>query len=536
MSMVLTRSPLEVIGMNEGGAQKRRSARLSHEGEAEHEPPAKRSRANGVSTTTINTKQQAGDTGKAPAKKGRKVYDQDDEGFSFTKGKRGRPNAAKETVNEATPLNDKPKAAPAVPAEPFGDAPVLRKPGKQEQPLKPAQKKTRRRLPTTPEREVVGKVVRRSKRLSNENDPAADISEGPAVQESTDAETQRKAQRSPNPEKAAPLTVAKKRKHGANGVEEERIMTISLPFADTPVIRRNKEMRKNSAESHRRSSAGMRGKRASSLIDEGRGHALPHAEVPSSEFFKHISADLTEPRRMRCLLGWCGTRSLPHKPNPQQDSSTQVDIELQAAQTAHAVEEELAQDLISKGTLSDWFSRDDSVPPQIPLRKKSNPRNLTNAAKAEELEKELERLTIERAEWDEVAHSAACTTNTPLERREAEPGQMSPILLDTLDSPQRRIFEQLQQPEVELAIQPEMLHDRLKAISRDLEFSVDQFAHGIHALSTTRETAERAAEQSLADAARVLEERERQRAAASNRVDQMDVLRGLARVLNAQYR
>ena len=106
MSMVLTRSPLEVIGMNGGGAQKRRSARLSHEGEAENEPPAKRSKANGVSTTTINTKQQDGNTAKAPAKKGRKgminpgphencqltralVYDQDDEGFSFTKGKRG---------------------------------------------------------------------------------------------------------------------------------------------------------------------------------------------------------------------------------------------------------------------------------------------------------------------------------------------------------------------------------------------------------------------------------------------------------------
>ena len=145
------------------------------------------------------------------------------------------------------------------------------------------------------------------------------------------------------------------------------------------------------------------------------------------------------------------------------------------------------------------------------------------------------RLKAERAEWDEVARSAA-TTNTQPDRSDAERGQMSPILLDALDSPQRHILEQLQQPEAESAIQPETLHGRLKAISQDLEFSVDQFAHGIHALSTTRVTAERVAERSLADAAQVLEEREKQRASTSNPVDQMDVLRGLARVLNAQYR
>lgn len=42
---------------------------------------------------------------------------------------------------------------------------------------------------------------------------------------------------------------------------------IALPFADTPIIRRNKEMRDN-----RRSSLGMRGRRASSLIDGGKSN------------------------------------------------------------------------------------------------------------------------------------------------------------------------------------------------------------------------------------------------------------------------
>lgn len=62
--------------------------------------------------------------------------------------------------------------------------------------------------------------------------------------------------------------------------------------------------------------------------------------------------------------------------------------------TARVVQEELSQDLVTKGTLSDWFSRDEAVPPQIPLRKKPNPRNITNAAKAEELERELERYAV----------------------------------------------------------------------------------------------------------------------------------------------
>jgi len=59
--------------------------------------------------------------------------------------------------------------------------------------------------------------------------------------------------------------------------------------------------------------------------------------------------------------------------------------------TARVIQEELAQDLITNGSLSDWFSRDESAPSQIPLRKKPNPRNVANAAKAEELERELAR-------------------------------------------------------------------------------------------------------------------------------------------------
>lgn len=150
--------------------------------------------------------------------------------------------------------------------------------------------------------------------------------------------------------------------------EDDKTTKIALPFADTPIIKRNKEMRKASADTNRRSSSGMRGRRASSLIDEGRGNgeffcasagrqsrsfectngryevfpdnfranpissALPHPEVPTAEFYKHISAELTEPRRMRCLLGWCGNRALPPKPDAPKQSSKEANDEFQALQ------------------------------------------------------------------------------------------------------------------------------------------------------------------------------------------------------------
>ena len=43
--------------------------------------------------------------------------------------------------------------------------------------------------------------------------------------------------------------------------------------------------------------------------------AMPHDEVDSSEFYKHIASDgLSEPRRMKQLLTWCATRALGEKP------------------------------------------------------------------------------------------------------------------------------------------------------------------------------------------------------------------------------
>jgi kinetochore protein Mis13/DSN1 len=92
---------------------------------------------------------------------------------------------------------------------------------------------------------------KRSKRISVEPQQATSHNERPAHKDSSRA-------RARTPE---------------NNYISTESTKIALPFADTPVIRRNKEMRKASNES-RRSSLSMRGRRASSLIDSGTSNGL----------------------------------------------------------------------------------------------------------------------------------------------------------------------------------------------------------------------------------------------------------------------
>lgn len=396
------------------------------------------------------------------------VYDQvdDDDGFMFSKGsKKGK--SAKANATTTAKSTTEAQAGAGATGKTGHDASA-------ETAAPKTAKKTRRQMPSTPERDAADRTVRRSKRISNEHEqPQPEPQASPIRASHAKAQLNTK-ERSPSPEKARPVTVEKKRRRvveaegdGAErAVEEQRTARIALPFADTPVIKRNKEMRKASADmaaksasagGSRRTSSGMRGKRASSLMEEGKGSgefapesfalpvhfgfatdglldelqgreafdpflssplplftsgsqgdssqtprvhsadetfpppALPHPEVPTSEFYKHISADLTEPRRMRCLLGWCSNRALPPKPSAPTSRGPEAQMEFQALQAARVIQAELAQDLVSRGVLSDWFSRDESADVKTTVKKAPNPRNVTNASKAEELEAELER-------------------------------------------------------------------------------------------------------------------------------------------------
>ncbi|KAK0873423.1 hypothetical protein LTR87_011990 [Friedmanniomyces endolithicus] len=561
MSTVLPRPPLEPLGMNGGSTSKRRSARLSVEGA--NEPPAKKSRVNGAQAT--NTKELDGDANGLPKRRARKAYDEEVDGFAFKKGVRKAKEPKQPAVRNSVTEEQLPAAvgpAPAKVASPVKPQGPASAQSEAAAAPKPVPKKARRRFPTTPEREAAEKPARRSKRLSNEHEPA---DPAPSPLKPSHAKSHANTERSPSPEKARPITIEKKRKRGVNGVEEEeKIMRITLPFQDTPVIRRNKEMRKGGDDGgHRRSSSGMRGRRVSSMMDEGRGNALPHTEVPTAEFYKHISAELTEPRRMRCLLGWCGTRALPSKPEAPKDSSQASSLEFQALQAgksglspgideadlkadidvARVIQAELSNDLVTNGTLSDWFSRDEAAPPAIPLRKAPNPRNIANTAKAEELERELETLKAERANWDALTRSAVPTIPPTDPEADADPTPLSPLHPDLLSTPEREILAQLQNPTTTTTTttepnptNPEAIQHRLRTVATTLEFSLDNFAHGIHVLATTRETAERLAEKSLAGAAEVLEARDKERRSEGGGADAMDALRALGKVLNGRRR
>lgn len=139
----------------------------------------------------------------------------------------------------------------------------------------------------------------------------------------------------------------------------------------------------------------------------------------------------------------------------------------------------------------------------------------------------------ERAEWDELIASAAPKPSPEvLDTNES----LSPIRPELLDSSQRVILEQLQAPTTQSLTEPAALQQRLRNISENLEFSVDQFAHGVHSLIAAKETAERLADRTLSDAAAMLEEREKERMINGKAVDPMDALKGLAKVLNSQQR
>ena len=240
--------------------------------------------------------------------------------------------------------------------------------------------------------------VRRSKRLSDEHEaqhtgspppPKARRKEPapamPATAIMTEDEAPMEVQQ---PAQARPSPPGEQIEDNQKEDDQEHSATkISLPFADTPVIRRNKAMRENkSGKGERRSSLGMRGRRASSLIESGNSNALPHSEVDIPDFYKHIECEgLPEPRRMRQLLTWCATRALDQKPMGAgfEDSS--------AISAARVIEEELLKELSNRSELSDWFAREDvPVQPKV-IAERPNPKNLQNAEKIGELEQQINR-------------------------------------------------------------------------------------------------------------------------------------------------
>lgn len=128
-------------------------------------------------------------------------------------------------------------------------------------------KKRRNRMSFSTPNIRAEKPVRRSKRLSDE----AECKDG-SPQRRVRREEEAPAQDLKRPEeiKRPPERQKTPLPTRVNINEDHSATKIALPFADTPVIRKNRAMREGkSAKGERRSSLGLRGRRASSLIDSG---------------------------------------------------------------------------------------------------------------------------------------------------------------------------------------------------------------------------------------------------------------------------
>ncbi|KAK7415394.1 hypothetical protein QQX98_005933 [Neonectria punicea] len=308
-----------------------------------------------------------------------------------------------------------------------------------------------------------------------------------------------------SPEQRAPLPAAK----------------ITLPMSDTPVINRNKEMRKKN-NGNRRSSLGMRGRRASSLIDSGQT-AIPHREVDPAGFYKHIEADgLTEPRRMKQLLTWCGERALAEKPPHGTPNSS-------AILGARAIQDQLLKDFAARSEFSDWFSRDDDVT-KAPVVLLPNPRNLELDEKMAQLEINIKRLQDEKKAWQAIRKPPPELPPLFTEN------ETDPIILpdfNLLDPEEGRIRGYLADEAVSFETIRSETELRLRTIQSSLEFQVDQLVDNVHKLEQRVLVAGKEAEKVLSISALRLRQRdEREKASAGTKeMPVMEVLRSLGNIL-----
>lgn len=379
--LTLTRTPLSLVtnthyamsASDDRRTTRRTSARLN---EKENAFPG----ANGVDEDAANTKSIATrgkGKGAAAAKAGKRKqdYDEDDDGFMFTRTKTKRTKTAQAT------------------------APVAEEPEPEVVQAQPAKKRGR---PRTVDDDV---LVEREQNQAQRADaaPALKVARtGPTDRRDEDPapievkKKQRSRAKTPETELAAAQVEDDEQPRGRSRhtpVATQGVSTkIALPFADTPIIRRNQEMRRGTQGS-RRSSLGNRGRRASSLIDGGRSSALPHEHVESDEFFKHIESGLPEPRRMKQLLTWCATRALGDKNKRGVDAGGK-DANVRMA--AREIQQQILKDFGVRSEMSDWFGREDTdvAKTKGPIVKKPNPRNLANEAKIKELEQQLQRYVL----------------------------------------------------------------------------------------------------------------------------------------------
>ncbi|QYT05532.1 hypothetical protein H0G86_012426 [Trichoderma simmonsii] len=376
-------------------------------------------------------------------------------------------------------------------------------------------------VPDEPPAKASKRGTRKSTRVSNEDAALEEEQQPPPRTNGSSASQSRTKKASKH---KAPPPVTQEEEEDMSIVEEtaERPTKIALPMSDTPIINRNKEMRKKGGNGSRRSSLGSRGRRASSLIESGQT-AIPHREVSTSAFYKHIEADLLEPRRMKQLLIWCGERALSEKPRGTLNSG--------AVLGARAIQDQLLKDFASRSDFSDWFNREDKAP-KAPVILRPNPRNIELDEKLATLQARIKRLQEEKKAW--LAIRKPPPEQPPLftpKEKEAETITLPDF--DLLDPDEGKIRGFLVDETNSFASIRSQTQARLRNIQSSLEFEVDQLADNVHKLEQRVKVAGTEADRVLSLSAvrlREREEKERERV-GTKELPIMEVLRSLSLIL-----
>ncbi|OJJ44380.1 hypothetical protein ASPZODRAFT_144951 [Penicilliopsis zonata CBS 506.65] len=518
---------------------------------------------------TAAAEEQNGENLPNEMKKRKAVFDEDIEGFQFSRKPSKKPKSttidAMSEISESVEHSSPPKRGRPKKNTAKGQENAT---GSHITAAVPTEPATTTTITTTA---AATKRTRRTSQIVAEAAPETSIASTPRSL---------RAGRGPPPPPVESLPPEKKRKRGRpskSNVEETNgyispepepsgTSKIALPLADTPVIQRNKEMRGTKSGKQRRSSLGMRGRRASSLIDSGASNggnpfpqeqqthpillpiadisvlvALPHKAVGTAEFYKHIAADLPEPRRMRQLLIWCATRAMGDKPSGSRSEDESARL------AARVIQEELLKDFANNSELSNWFAREDVAPPAVVV-KKPNPKNIQNTDKIKELEEQIQRLQRERHALNALLRlppipsiqpppppSTEAPTNGQQKSPTAEPSEVSnqeevnPSLLDPSQQAILALFQGKQEqepttsPDLSLPpFPPSAISSRLSRLTSSLAPTFDSFAAGIHDIELYRTTADSVSSRILRVCAERLDERDARNALRSLVLDDHD--------------
>ncbi|KAK6339556.1 hypothetical protein TWF718_008959 [Orbilia javanica] len=270
---------------------------------------------------------------------------------------------------------------------------------------------------------------------------------------------------------------------------------LKVPLAaieDTPLVRkRNKEMRE--AKGHRRSSLGLRGRRASSLSN---GFiAAPHPDVQSNDFYKHLDPEMIETQRMQQLLAWCSKSALSEKRARGRDAQSN------ARAAARVIEEDILADLTEKKLNVNWWDASEGTESTADVPKKPNPKNEDHKRKIEALERQLEELNCEKKAWSEICERAP--EKIPRNQKE---GGMRPEDLDValLRPEEAAVIPRFESSDKAIG----QIQDVMSKGRGSMEFKVDQFSHSMHKAQQYSLYAKGVTEQVLGKASSVLDVRQ----------------------------